>query len=62
MLGHVEASQVALITLMTPVIALFLGHEVNGETIGPRALAGTAVILTGLACYRRGDHWIRRRA
>ena len=47
---------------MTPVIALFLGHEVTGETIGPRALAGTAVILTGLACYRSGDRWIRRRA
>jgi len=61
-LRHVEASRVALITLVTPVIALVLGHEVNGETIGPRELAGTAVILTGLACYQWGDRWLRRRA
>jgi drug/metabolite transporter (DMT)-like permease len=44
------------------VIALFLGQEVNGETFGPRELAGTAVILTGLASYQWGDRWIRRRA
>ncbi len=61
-LGHVEASRVALITPMTPVLARFLGQEVNGETIGPRELAGTAVILAGLACYQRGDRWIERRA
>ncbi len=61
-LRHVEASRVALITLVTPVIALFLGHEVNGETIGPRELAGTAIILIGLACYQLGDRWSGRRA
>lgn len=61
-LRHVEASRVALITLVTPVIALFLGHEVNGETIGPRELVGTVVILAGLACYQWGDRWIGSRA
>ena len=61
-LRHVEASRVSLITLVTPVLALFLGQEVNGETIGPRELAGTAVILAGLACYQWGDRWIERRA
>lgn len=60
-LRHVEASRVALITLVTPVLALLLGQEVNGETIGPRELAGTAVILAGLACYQWGDRWYGRR-
>jgi drug/metabolite transporter (DMT)-like permease len=61
-LRHVEASRIALITLVAPLLALFLGHEVNGEAIGPRELAGTAVILTGFACYQWGDRWLRRRA
>ena len=61
-LRHVEASRVALITLMTPVLPLFLGQAVNGETIGPRELSGTALILAGLACYQWGERWIERRA
>jgi len=61
-LRHVEASRVALITLVTPVIALFLGQEVNDESGGPRELVGTMVILTGLACYQWGDRWLARRA
>ncbi len=51
-----------LITLVTPVIALFLGQEVNGETIGVRELLGTMVILAGLACYQWGELWVGRRA
>jgi drug/metabolite transporter (DMT)-like permease len=57
----VEASRVALIALVTPVLALFLG-QVNGETIGPRELVGTAVILAGLVCYQWEDRWVERRA
>jgi len=58
----VEANRVALITLVTPVIALFLGQEINGEDIGRRTLMETAIILAGLACYHWGDHWFGRRA
>lgn len=61
-LRHVAASRVALITLVTPVIALFLGQEVNGETVGVRELVGTMVILAGLACYQWGDRWLERPA
>jgi drug/metabolite transporter (DMT)-like permease len=60
-LHRMEASRVALITLITPVIALFLGQEINGEEIGLHALVGTAVILTGLAFYEWGDRWIGSR-
>ncbi|MBT0963696.1 DMT family transporter [Denitromonas iodatirespirans] len=49
---HMEASRVALITLMTPVLALLLGQTLNGEETGPRLWAGTALILTGLAIYQ----------
>jgi len=61
-LRRVEANRVALITLVTPVIALFLGQEINGEDIGRRAPMGTAIILAGLACCHWGDHWFGRRA
>lgn len=49
---HMEASRVALITLITPVIALLLGHVLNGEAIGSRLLGGTALVLGGLAVHQ----------
>ena len=36
-LRHVEATRVALITLITPVIALLLGHGLNGEPLQTEA-------------------------
>jgi len=61
-LKHVEATRVALITLVTPVIALLLGHYLNGESIQASAWIGTAAILSGLVLYEYGQKiggWIR---
>jgi len=58
-LRHVQASRVALITLMTPVIALFLGQILNDEIIGPREWTGTLIILLGLAIFEWGEGWLR---
>ncbi len=49
---HLETSKVALITLITPVIALLLGHWLNGESIGLRLSAGTGLILLGLGVHQ----------
>lgn len=49
---HLEASKVALITLVTPVLALVLGNVLNGETIGLRIGLGTALILLGLSVHQ----------
>jgi len=49
---HLEASKVALITLVTPVLALLLGNLLNGETIGLRIGLGTALILLGLTVHQ----------
>jgi drug/metabolite transporter (DMT)-like permease len=57
-LHRVEASRVALITFVTPVIALFLGRFLNGEVIGPKELVGTTAILAGLACHQWGERWL----
>lgn len=49
---HLETAKVALITLITPVIALLLGHWFNGETISLRLWIGTALILLGLSAHQ----------
>jgi len=54
-LRHVEATRVALITLVTPVIALLLGNLLNGEAINAEAWIGTATILTGLLLFEYGQ-------
>jgi drug/metabolite transporter (DMT)-like permease len=58
-LRRVQASRVALVTLVTPLLALLLGHWVNGERAGPRVWLGTTVILAGLACFQWGEQWRR---
>lgn len=54
-LKRMAASRIALITLVTPVLALWLGHVFNGESIDAQVVAGTALILAGLAAHQWGD-------
>lgn len=56
-LRHSLASRVALITLVTPVLALLIGHALNAEQVGLRVWFGAAMILSGLASYQWGDAW-----
>ena len=49
---HLDAARIALITLITPVLALLLGHWLNGEVIGVRLWIGTATILGGLLVHQ----------
>jgi drug/metabolite transporter (DMT)-like permease len=61
-LRHVEATRVALITLVTPVLALMLGHLFNGETVQAETVVGTASILSGLLLFEYGQtagKWVR---
>lgn len=58
-LKNMEANKVALITLMTPVLALVIGQGVNGEIISNDVWLGTAVILLGLFTHQWGDQWLR---
>jgi drug/metabolite transporter (DMT)-like permease len=51
---HLEAGKVALITLVTPGLALLLGVVLNGETIDARVWAGAGLIGLGLALHQRG--------
>jgi drug/metabolite transporter (DMT)-like permease len=49
---HLEAGQVALITLVTPVLALLLGHTFNSEVVGSRVWFGTGLISLGLILHQ----------
>ncbi len=63
-LKHVEATRVALITLITPVLALLFGHLFNGEVVRVETLAGAATILSGLLLFEYGQpagRWLRGR-
>jgi drug/metabolite transporter (DMT)-like permease len=57
-LRRIEAGRAALIPLVTPVMALMLGHWLNGETVEARALLGAALILSGLLFYELGERLI----
>ena len=54
LLNHVEASRVSLITLVTPVTALILGHYLNHEALSYTLFLGTALILSGLFSFEWG--------
>lgn len=54
-LRHVETTRVALITLMTPVIALLAGHWLNAETVDIRVWSGALLIMLGLAGFELGS-------
>ncbi|AUM13993.1 DMT family transporter [Ketobacter alkanivorans] len=54
-LKHMQASSVALVTLITPVIAISLGVMLNGETVTENLIIGTAMICTCLLLFYWGD-------
>jgi drug/metabolite transporter (DMT)-like permease len=50
LLARVGASNVLLVTFLSPVTTLLLGWLLLGETVSGRALVGMAVIVLGLVC------------
>lgn len=58
-LTQLPATRVALITLVTPVMSLMLGHFANQEPLTLRVVLGTALILGALLVHEFAD---RRRA
>lgn len=58
-LTHLPATRVALITLISPVLALFIGHYLNHEALTQDIIIGTALILGALIMHSFVDQ-IRR--
>ena len=51
MIKHLDAGRIALITLVTPVLALLLGQTLNAERIPASGWAGIVLIGAGLVLY-----------
>ncbi len=60
-LTHLPATRVALITLISPVLALFLGHYLNKEAITLEIIMGTGLILCALIMQSFIDQFRRFR-
>ncbi len=54
-LQRLTASTVALITLVTPIIALTLGAVLNNEVINTRLVLGALLVILGLGIYHWGE-------
>ena len=51
-LSNLQASTVALITLLTPVTALWLGNMFNDEPVTGMIVSGSLLVLSGLAIHQ----------
>ena len=51
LLTHLPATRVALITLVSPLLALMLGHTINHEPLTLKIVFGTLLILSALIIH-----------
>jgi len=56
-LKHIAATRIALISLMTPILALLIGHYFNAEVLNLNILYGVVIITFGLVIFQFGDKW-----
>lgn len=53
LIQRISVNLVSLIPLLTPALALWLGYFLNGENISSRLVAGSALIVLGLALFNQ---------
>lgn len=58
----IPATQVALLTLFTPVFALWIGMIFNNEVFGLYEVLGVICILLGMSFYIWGSKWLKKRS
>ena len=59
-LQKLNASTVALTTLITPSFAIALGGLLNDEPIDQALIVGATIIMISLAFFQFGDKWLKR--
>ncbi len=57
---HLPATNVAFITIISPVMALYLGYSINHEPVTPKVMLGTALILSALLLHQFFDRRSRQ--
>lgn len=61
LLTHLAATRVALITLVSPLLALMLGHSINNEPLTMKVITGTLLILSALIMHTFFDRLTTRK-
>jgi len=57
---HLPATTVGFIPMISPVIALYLGHSINNEPLTIKIITGTSLILSALIMHEFFDRFIFR--
>ncbi len=60
LLSQRSATQVSLVTLVSPVLALWLGYHVNAEPMTLKIIIGTSLILLALLIHNFFDRFFKR--
>lgn len=60
-LKHLDTGKIAMLTLITPVTALFIGNVANGEAIDANTVIGASLVLSGLVSYQTQSYLHRRK-
>ncbi len=60
-LRHLNTGKIALLTLITPVTALLIGHQFNHEIIELNTIVGTACVILGFMSYQWDDGSLLKR-
>lgn len=60
LLIHLSATKVALIPLISPVLALYIGYTMNNEPLSLHIITGTAYILTALLIHEFADKFLNK--
>ena len=59
-LKHYPANRVALLTFVTPVLALLIGHTLNHEQIPMEVVYGASFIMSALLLHQFGDRLLNK--
>lgn len=60
LLTHLSATTVGFIPLISPVLALYIGHSINHEIITEKIITGTALIISALIMHEFFDRFFSR--
>ena len=61
-LGKLPMSLIAIIPVITPMLALWLGMSIAGEELSAITLMGAGLIITGLMLYEGIPIWLWQKA
>ncbi len=62
LLKHLDTTRIGIITMITPILALVIGHIFNAEPMNAEILTGTGLVVLGLLWFEIDSTMVRRMA